>query len=76
MVEVHRMLGHLSEEITQKSVQAMGTATTGQSGPCKARLEVKAKRQAVQWIGGLDKTSSNGVGDQDLDMKPCEGESV
>ena len=37
---------------------------------------MKAKRQAVQWIDGPDKTGSNGVGDEDLDVKPGEDESV
>ena len=48
MVEVHRVLAHPSAEITQKTVQAIGIATTGQWEPCEARLQVKAKRQAVQ----------------------------
>ena len=30
MVEVHRVLAHPSEEITQKTVQAMGIETMGQ----------------------------------------------
>ena len=41
MVEVHCVLAHPSEEITQKTVQAMGITTTGQSGLCEARLQVK-----------------------------------
>ena len=74
MVEVHhRVLAHPSEEVTQKTIQAMGIATTGQWGSCEARLEVKAKRQVVLWIDGPDKTGSNGVGDEDLDVKPGEG---
>ena len=48
MVEVHRVLTHPSEEVTQKTVQAMETTTTGRWGPCEARLQVKAKRQAMQ----------------------------
>ena len=40
------------------------------------RFQVKAKRQAVQWIGGPDKIGSNGVGDEDLDVKPGEDELV
>ena len=48
MVEVYLVLAHPSEEITQKTVQTMGIATTDQWGPCEARLQVKAKRQAVQ----------------------------
>ena len=42
----------------------------------KLRLQVKAKRQAGQWFDGPDKTGSNGVGDEDLDVKPSENESV
>ena len=76
MVEVHRALAHPSEERTQKRVQAIRIATTGQWGPCKGRLQVKVKRQAVQWIDGSDKTDSNGVGDEDLDVKPGEDGSV
>ena len=46
MFEIHRVLAHPSEKITQKTVQAMEIATTGQWGPCEARLQLKAKRQA------------------------------
>ena len=53
MVEVYRVLVHPSEEITQKTVQAIRIATTGQWRPCEMRLQGKAKRQAVQWIEGL-----------------------
>ena len=59
MVEIHRVLAHPSEGITQKTVQAMGIATADQWGPRKARLKVKSKRQAVQWNDGPDKTGSN-----------------
>ena len=51
-------------------------ATAGQWGFCEARLRAKAKRQAVQWIDGPDKTGSDGFGDQDLGVKPGEDESV
>ena len=54
----------------------MKIATTGQWGPCEARLQVKAKWQAVQWIDGPDKTGSNGVGEEDLGAKLSEDESV
>ena len=37
---------------------------------------MEAKRQAVQWINGSDKTGSNGVGNEDLEIKPGEDESV
>ena len=76
MVKVHRVLAHPSEEIMQKTVQAMGITTTGQWGPCEARLQMKAKRQAVQWIDGPDKTGSNDLSDEDLDVKPGEDESA
>ena len=46
MVKVHHVLAPLSEEIMQKTVQAMGITTTGQWGLCKARVQVRAKRQA------------------------------
>ena len=46
--EVNRVLAHPSKEITQQTVQAMGMVTTGQRGRCEARLQVKAKRQAMQ----------------------------
>ena len=42
----------------------------------KARGMMKDKRQAVQWIDGPDKIGSNGVGDEDLGVKPGEDESV
>ena len=48
MVKVHRVLTHPSEEITQKTTQAMGIGTTGQWGPCEARLQAETKRQAMQ----------------------------
>ena len=54
----------------------MGIVTTGQWGPYEARLQVKAKRQAVQWIDGPDNTVSNSVGDEDLGVKPGEDVSV
>ena len=76
MVEVHRVFAHPSEKITQKTTQTMEIATTGQWGFCEVRLQVKAKRQAMQWIDGPDKTGSNGVGDEDLDVKLSEDESV
>ena len=46
-------------------------------GPFEARLQVRVKRQVVQWIDGPDKTGSNGVGDEeDLGVKPSEAEPV
>ena len=44
MVEVHRVLEYPSEEITQKTAQAMGIATTGQWRFFEARLQMKVKR--------------------------------
>ena len=75
-MKIHHVLVDPSEEMTKKTVPAMRIAMTGQWGPCEARLKVKAKRQAVQWIDGPDKTGSNGVGDEDLGVKPGEDESV
>ena len=34
------------------------------------------ERQAVQWIDGLDKTGSVGVGNEDLGVKSSENESI
>ena len=62
IVKVHRVLAHPSEEITQKTAQAMGITTTGQWGFCEARLQVEANLQAVQWIDGPGKNDSDGVG--------------
>ena len=76
MMEVHRVLAYGSEEITQKTVQAMGIGTTGQWEPCEARLQSEAKRQAVQWIDGPGKTVSNGVDNEDLGVKPGGDESA
>ena len=56
--------------------EVMGIVTTGQWGPCEARLQVKAERQTVQWIDGPDKTGSMGVGDEDPGVKPSEHEPV
>ena len=63
VVGVHRVLAHPSQEITQKTVQAMGIVTTGQWGPYEAPLQAEAKRQSVQRINGSDKTDSSDVGD-------------
>ena len=76
MIEVHRVLAHPSVEITKKMVQAMEITTTGQYGTCETRLQVKTKRQAMQWINEPGKTGSNGVGDEDLNVKLGDDESV
>ena len=47
IVKVHRVPAHPSGEITHKTAQTRGITTTGQWGPCEARLQVEAKRQAV-----------------------------
>ena len=39
-------------------------------------MQAEAKRQAVLWIDGPDRTGSDGVGDEDLDMKLGEDKSV
>ena len=69
MVEVHHVLAHPSDKITQRTAQAMGIATTGQWRPCEVRLQVKAKPQALQWIDG-------GFGEEDLGLELGEDESV
>ena len=46
MMEVHRMLGHPSEDIKQKTAEAMEIATTGQWAFCEACSKAKAKRHA------------------------------
>ena len=73
VMKVHRVLADPSGEITQKTVQAIGIATTGQSGPREARLQ-KVKRR--QCIDGPSKTSSDGVGDEDRGVKPGKAEPV
>ena len=47
VMEVHRMLAHLSEDITRKTAEMMGIETTGQWGACETCFQVKAKRHAV-----------------------------
>ena len=44
------MLTHPSKEITQHMTETMIIETTGQWGSCEVRLQMKVKRQAVQWI--------------------------
>ena len=69
IIEVHRMLAHRSEEIMSQTAEAFGIATTGQWGSCKARLQIKAKRQTVRWIDGRDKTGIDGVGNENVGAK-------
>ena len=40
--------------LAAKMAEAMRIATTGQLDSYEARLQMKAKRQAVQWIDGPD----------------------
>ena len=44
VMKVHHVLTDPSEEITQKTVQAIETATMSQWRPCEALLQVKTKR--------------------------------
>ena len=76
VMKVHHVLTDPSKDVMQNTVQAMGIVTTGQWGPCKARSQVEAKRQAVQWIDGSDKTGNNGDGDEDLGVKPHEDKAL
>ena len=62
--------------LAAKTSQAMEIVTTGQWGSYEACLQVKAKRQAIQWIDRPDNTGSDGVGDEDLDVKSGEDESI
>ena len=70
MMEVHRMLAHPSEEITQETAETTRIATTDQWESCEVCLQAETKRRAVQWIVGPDKTGSGGVGNEDLGEKP------
>ena len=48
IMEVHRMLVHPNQETTKrKMTEAMRIVTMSQWGPCKACLQVKAKRYAM-----------------------------
>ena len=47
IMEVRRMLEHLSEDITRKAAEAMGIATTDLWLSCEACLQAKAKQHAV-----------------------------
>ena len=47
VMEVHRMLAHLSEDITRKTAEIMGIETTGQWGSCGTCFQAKAKRHAA-----------------------------
>ena len=73
MMEVNRVLAHPSEEMTPNTTKTI-RETTDQWGSCEARLQVKTKQQAVQWIDGPDKTSRGGVGVENLGSKPGKDE--
>ena len=47
VIEVHRMLAHLSEDTTRKTAEMMGIETTGQWGAWETCFQAKAKRHAV-----------------------------
>ena len=48
VMEVHRMLAHLSEDITRKTVEMIGIETTGQwEAACETCFQAKAKRHTV-----------------------------
>ena len=47
VMEVHRILAHLSEDITRKTAEMVGIETTGQWGACETCFQAKAKRHAV-----------------------------
>ena len=70
VTNVHHVLADPSEEMGN------GNRDKGPVGPFEARLQVKVKRQVVQWIDGPDKTGSNGVGNEDLGVKPNKDGSV
>ena len=76
IVEVHRVAAYLSEEITRKTTQAMGIATTGRWESCEASFWAKGKRQVVLQINGPVKTGSDGVGGEHLGVKSGEDESI
>ena len=47
VMEVHRMLAHPSKDITRKTAEMMGIATTGQWEACETCFQAKAKRHTV-----------------------------
>ena len=59
-----------------KTAETMRIVTTSKWGSCEARLRAEKKWQAVKWIDGPDKTSSDGVGNEDLGAKLGKDESV
>ena len=48
VMKIHRMLAHLSEEITRKTAEMMRVETTGQWGACETCFQAKAKRHGGQ----------------------------
>ena len=59
-----------------KTAETMRIGTTSKCGSCEARLQADENRQAVKWIDEPDKTSSDGVGNEDLGAKLGKDESV
>ena len=53
IMEVHRMLAHLSKETSRQTAEVVVIATTGQRGSCKACLQAKTKRHAVPKMADL-----------------------
>ena len=76
VMKVYHVFADPGGKIEQKTLQAMGMATTDQWGPCEARFSMKVKWKVVPWVDGPDKTGSNGVSAGDLGVKPGEDESV
>ena len=62
--------------VGSKTTEAMRVETAGHWEFREARVQVKAKQQAVQWIDGPDKTNNNYVGTEDLGAKPGKHDSV
>ena len=62
--------------LAANTTEARRIETTRQWEFREARLQVKAKQQAVQWIDGPDKTTSNYVRTEDLGTKPGKDDSV
>ena len=59
-----------------KTAETMKIVTTSKWGSCEARLQAEENRQAVKWIDGPDKISSDGVGSEDFGAKLGKDESV
>ena len=73
MIKVNRVLAYPCEEITPNTTKTI-RETTDQWGSSEARLEVKTKQQAVQWIDGPNKIGRGGIGVENLGSKPGKDE--